>query len=943
MAFPADLLDVRAALYYSGAWNYITGDVRGITADSGGGVKVVRGRSDESGRVTPTRCDLVLSSPNGEYNPRVPTSSLYGLIGRNTPLQVSVGEPHVGAADTSDSGSTSHVAPTVTAASAGLLVCAWAGSAVANYTAPGSMTEQAETDGSATTMSTATETVTAGATGTRTATSSVSTTHASASAVLHGSSIAVEETVSDVGTSALTLTTGAGTTAGWWLVAVHYWEWDDGSETRGMPAAPASGEGGWILLADSGDRVVSSSGDRMKVWARRVERSGAQSETFDAMDGDASINAHAHLLVLSGVDDWSIRATVEVPSWPQRWDPSGNDGWVPVAGAGVLRRLGGQGREQLRSPIYRAVTGKRDMTLLAYWPCEDGSDADRFVSAVNGHPAGFPVRAADARSRDGTLPGSAPLVAASGDGTELVFNLHNYADNDQFRVECFYRVTAFTSGSTNLVAVAASGTGALWRVDLGLSGGSGEISVSVEDEASSPLDSDSVTGDDMFDEWVHVMLAASHSGGTVSWRMKYQQLGGSVVTLTGSFSGTSVGRVSQVATTIATSVGGTNVDYGFGHVSVWDDDDNPATVAHWVADDGHANELAGDRIVRLCAEESIALAFVGDPVDTLPMGAQSTDTLLGVLRECETVDLGVLHEPREMLGLAYRTRASLYNQTALLALTYGADGEVVPPLHPEPDDLLTANDVTATRVGGSGRGSSVRAVQVSGPLAVETIGTYPGSADVNVASPLDLANQALWRLHLGTVDEDRFPVVSVNLAALGNAGKTALLTSAQVLDIGDRLTIDTPPDRLPPDDIDQLVQGYREEFGQFEWRMELNCSPASPWQVGVYADDAETPGPAEPKRYSPYNSQVNTSFAAGTDTSLVVEDQTGGNDLWSTSADLPFDILVRGVRLRVTAIGAATGAVQTLTVDQTPINGVTGVTVAVGERVELWAPAVYAL
>lgn len=72
-------------LYYSEAWHDITTDVRAAS-----GVSISRGRSDESSQAQPSSCSLTLSNTDGKYSPRLPTSPLYGLIGRNTPIRVSV-------------------------------------------------------------------------------------------------------------------------------------------------------------------------------------------------------------------------------------------------------------------------------------------------------------------------------------------------------------------------------------------------------------------------------------------------------------------------------------------------------------------------------------------------------------------------------------------------------------------------------------------------------------------------------------------------------------------------------------------------------------------------------------------------------------------------------------------------------------------------------------
>src|SRR5690606_27164389 len=107
------------------------------------------------------------------------------------------------------------------------------------------------------------------------------------------------------------------------------------------------------------------------------------------------------------------------------------------------------------------------------------------------------------------------------------------------------------------------------------------------------------------------------------------------------------------------------------------------------------SEAAGDRIVRLCAEEGVTCAVTGDPGDTEPMGPQRAATLLELLAECAATDMGMLREERHRLGLHYRTRTSLYNQAAALDLDAG-QSEVANPFFPVDDDQRTRNDVTVT-------------------------------------------------------------------------------------------------------------------------------------------------------------------------------------------------------------------------------------------------------
>ncbi|MFF0894744.1 hypothetical protein [Streptomyces sp. NPDC003278] len=85
MPFPDEPLGVRVELYVSGAWLDITGDV--YTKNL---ITISRGRPDEAARVDAGSCTFVLDNSTGRYAARNPHSDLFGLIGRNTPVRVSI-------------------------------------------------------------------------------------------------------------------------------------------------------------------------------------------------------------------------------------------------------------------------------------------------------------------------------------------------------------------------------------------------------------------------------------------------------------------------------------------------------------------------------------------------------------------------------------------------------------------------------------------------------------------------------------------------------------------------------------------------------------------------------------------------------------------------------------------------------------------------------------
>jgi hypothetical protein len=239
------------------------------------------------------------------------------------------------------------------------------------------------------------------------------------------------------------------------------------------------------------------------------------------------------------------------------------------------------------------------------------------------------------------------------------------------------------------------------------------------------------------------------------------------------------------------------------------------------------------------------------------------------------------------------------------------------------------NDVTVTREGGS----SARAVQETGALSVlpppDGVGRYESTVTVNVQWDLDLFEQAGWRLHLGTVDEARYPQITVNLARPQIYGDAALMATVVAADVGDQVTIANPPAWLPPEAIAQLVQGYSEDLANFEWGITWNCSPASPYEVAVY-DGVDRYGPS---------STVTAEVLDTTETGVDITTPTG--PLWTTAPGGSFDIVIGGERMTVTAVGAATGTAQTLTV----IRSVNGVVKShqTGAEVRMAEPAIYAL
>jgi hypothetical protein len=169
----------------------------------------------------------------------------------------------------------------------------------------------------------------------------------------------------------------------------------------------------------------------------------------------------------------------------------------------------------------------------------------------------------------------------------------------------------------------------------------------------------------------------------------------------------------------------------------------------------------------------------------------------------------------------------------VIALDYAA-GHVSEPFEPTDDDQRLRNEITAQREDGG----EYTYAKTEGPnntgdpaLDADAAGVYDEGVTVNVASDAQLPDQAAWRVHLGTTDEDRYPLLRVDLAA--NPDLADDLTSIY---LGDRITVANPPAWLAPEAVDLIAEGGTETIGHpNHWDLVLNASPGSPWTVAQIA------------------------------------------------------------------------------------------------------------
>jgi len=224
------------------------------------------------------------------------------------------------------------------------------------------------------------------------------------------------------------------------------------------------------------------------------------------------------------------------------------------------------------------------------------------------------------------------------------------------------------------------------------------------------------------------------------------------------------------------------------------------------------------------------------------MGYQLSDTFANLIQQIADTDLCMIYEAADQAAIVRRSRIINYNQgtsynNTLPALILDcAQSQFSGPLNPLDDDANTRNNITVQR----DSGSFAQATLTGGALSTQDppagVGTYATTYSLSVDADAHLADHAGWRLHMGTVDEARYPTIRLNLRHPQFTGNVALMNQALTLDIGDLVVINNPPPWMAPDQIRLIVQGYTETMGSFEHDMVLNCSPESPYRVAMLED-----------------------------------------------------------------------------------------------------------
>jgi hypothetical protein len=888
-------MDPRVELLIGGVWTDITSDT--LARD---GLSVARGRPDERQRVTYSRCNLTLNNVSGKYSNRNPTSPYYGLIGRNTQLRVrNVFEYDPFTRTTASGWGTAPTGQTWTNT----------GGSAADFSTNGSTA--AMSHAANTTLHTAVLNATHEAV---TLTTAVRIGVLATGAPIAASLIAHYIDANNYYQAELSVNTDQ-------TVQLRIWRTLAGVATVLSSSTIVPGlthtTGTWFGLQFQ----ISGIGNgtlRARAWDTAV---GLQSTTWNIFTpwstipagqiGCSSIvfagNTNAKPVVVEFDNYGNVldRFVGEVPQWPQRWDVSGKDVWVPLEAAGIMRRLS-QGSRKVKAPIYREATKASNLQyLIGYWTCTDGSASTMAASAIGG-PSMTASAGVTFASDSTSFPGSEALPVCTAGG--FTVNLPAYTFSGTF---AFRGLFTFGAGGLTDQAVLADtfGNGAVRRWALRYRTGGG-ISLHAYDQADVELGTTGPVAYAADNKKLMLGFSMTQNGANIDVATFTREVRPDGTVAQNGFSITFNALTLTPPNTLIIGNGGNLSSTTVGHFMVGNSIQLAGSIGSALA--GNAGERAATRMARLCAEEGVPFVLIGNAADTAAMGPQLLGTLMEVLNDCADADGGILYEPRDRFGLAYRTRTSLYNQTGL-ALDYAAK-HLSPPLEPIDDDQAIRNNVTATRPSGS----SATATLTSGPLSTldppNGVGTYDDPITVNVQADTQLPDVAGWRLHIGTWDEARYPLVNVQLINPPFAASDALTAAAADVDVGDYFSIANPPSWLPPDLIEQHAQGSVERLDKVNWQIAWNGTPAGPYRV-IVLDGTGNLGRLD---------QPGSTLTTGVNTTATALSATvpAANPLWTQSiADVPFEINLAGERIRVDSVGSVINANPWMIVDAAGWSG----------------------
>jgi len=607
------------------------------------------------------------------------------------------------------------------------------------------------------------------------------------------------------------------------------------------------------------------------------------------------------------ISDSSIRFAGEAAAWPQEWTAAAAGPRVSVATiAGALRRA-----QKTVSPLQSSL--RRDFgsrtNVVRYYPLEERTGAVRFGAGIAGDTS-FLTATVPAEVKAGAngdmFVASDPLPTFG--ASDLAGNFPAYTPDVSQRLVFLVGVPpAGMATDRHLMRVYTSGTASRWEVIYAAGGGLkfrcfDDEGVAIFDHGPTASSLDGVPH--MLSLWLE------QQGANLFFQLARWPVGGGAAFVPdeGTLPTRTYGRIVRVQLGTTAGLEGTVM----GHVALLNGDVHSIWSSVGSSLIGWAGETGTDRLLRLGTDEGFPVRLQGAG-DTPQMGPQRSRTFVELAREVPATDLGMFGDAGDDAGsITYRPARSIMGRAPVLTVPYAL---LVPPPLPVDDDQGTVNRVTVKSANGIEFTAEDTTSSMSTLPPPAGVGLYDQSVDINAHTAEGAEGNAWWRLALGTVEGSRWPDLEF---VLDKPELAAYVDAILAVKLGDIIRITDLPAGVPPGPVDLLVDAIGDKITRALHKVIFTCAPAYPWgSTNTWA--AATGNPAGVARWEGTGTKRTAATIGSTQTGITF---IYGTMPWTTDpADFPFNIMVGGELMTVTAIGAPSGANQLFTVVRS-VNGV---------------------
>lgn len=955
--------DIVTRFYLNGDWRDVSTDVRAAR-----GISFSRGRQGEDDTTPPQACSFDLNNRSGTWSDRNPLGTYYGHLRRNTPMEVSLRVVKDTATTTASNGWGS--TDTATGDAAG----AWQ---VEPWTVTGTASNYAKAAGVAThSLAAAGPVLISYLSAFRgrdvdvSFTVKLSVTNVTGGALTQGIAIGNvllrgQGAASEYYMLRLVVQTDETLTMDWWTQAGAVLT----SGALAVPAITHVNTNVYRIRVQAEGRTL-----RAKIWLDGTQEPSVSllthvdetvnSSTADTMrDSQGWVGLRTSMVtgctntnIVVSYDNFEIRVPIfagEISEWPQERDVTGGDRVVSVVAQGIRRRFA-QGSSLARSALYNFtlnVNGNNQKDPFAYWPLEGGEATSLDTVDVMGTTSRLSFNQPNTGSSVGKIswgadtsrPGSYRSPTITGGGS-LNATLEPATEESAWAVQWQQRLN-FREGTTSTFQTVSLPGGGEITVTTGQAAGSTTFNVGLQYPGFSAIVlTYDFASEAEVDDWHTFAVSAEQVGSDTDIFLYvdgepsapgYTRAG---LTLAGL---TYVGFASLPDSTGNMAIG--HVTVYSGNLTAWDFLNVVDAAAGW------PGEAAIGRVHRLADEYAFEYFWLSEGnyfsgSDGKPMGGQRVVTLTSLLDDCERIDGGLLYEQRSSVGLMFRDLTSMLSRSPWLTLNMGTSKHLSPPLKATTDDRGVVNSATAQRADGG----EFTVTRTDGPLAAVPavdggIGEYPRTLPFNAELETDLPDLASWAVANGTVDQERYPGVTVDLHRQSIQDTAGLVSKLRDLDVGDLIRLDGLESNYIYDDPDEVVLGITGYLDRFQHTLTLNTIPGEIYRTLVIGSTAGVS--SEFSRLDSSRTTIDEDLD-DTETGVTVEIEVG-SAFWIDSTNyvshFPFDVVVGGEQMTVTACTVPAGQNQTFTVTRN-VNGLPGgKTHLAGAPISLYRPNYYGL